>query len=355
MDLLDEDPYEKLCGIPEKDIFVAILNNNPLLLNDVLRCLKEEGRYWMNCIQKKSGRTPLHACARAGHFEIMRLLCEEWNTPKFSLEVSDIHGRTCLHEAAQACFPTMVEYLIRQGAKIDSLKKGDWTPLMLACTKIGKPAVNTIKVLLKSGANIKLSNKDGWTPLHIAVREGDTEVISLLISKEADVSAVTKNGRTLLHIAALNSQVKAVELLVNNYHISVNDKDMCGITPLLDAAIGGCEQIARLLINKGACVNQVDAMGLSCLHLAAESGHDSMVKFLIQECGMNVNLQAEGTAVTPLHCASRANQKATAKILLDLGADVNLLARGRTVAGASYGVEEEELRYVFEEVMNIFT
>ena len=46
-----------------------------------------------------------------------------------------------------------------QGAVIDPLNRGDWTPLMLAATKEGQSAVQVALALLERGANDSLHNK----------------------------------------------------------------------------------------------------------------------------------------------------------------------------------------------------
>ena len=63
---------------------------------------------------------------------------------------------------------------------MDALKRADWTPLMLACTKAGNECI--VSALLEGGANAKLKNKDGWTAFHLAARaaEEDTGVLEVL-------------------------------------------------------------------------------------------------------------------------------------------------------------------------------
>lgn len=87
---------------------------------------------------------------------------------------------------------------------VDPLKRADWTPLMLACTKNGPDALKCIISLLKAGANPMIQNKDGWLPLHIASRVGNIEIIKILLTEKPEsVSALTKNSRTNLHIAGI--------------------------------------------------------------------------------------------------------------------------------------------------------
>lgn len=88
------------------------------------------------------------------------------------------------------------------GAEVDGLKRADWTPLMLACTKTGPDAVISVNALLKAGANPIIRNKDGWTPLLLACRTGDVPIIKTLLQQPTVVATTaSNNGRTALHIA----------------------------------------------------------------------------------------------------------------------------------------------------------
>lgn len=85
---------------------------------------------------------------------------------------------------------------------MDALKRGDWTPLMLACTKNGPAACQCISDLLAANANAYLRNKDGWTPLLIACRAGDENAIDLLLKHSPkSIDDRSNNGRSALHIA----------------------------------------------------------------------------------------------------------------------------------------------------------
>ena len=56
---------------------------------------------------------------------------------------------------------------------MDALKRADWTPLMLACTKPGNGSI--IAALLEGGADPSLQNKDGWTAFHLSARAAADE------------------------------------------------------------------------------------------------------------------------------------------------------------------------------------
>lgn len=117
---------------------------------------------WRNIYHKKSGDTALHIAARIGCVEILRYLKDDAD-----FEQSNFDGKRPIHEAAQYGQLECLQFLIKIAVKIDCLKRADWTPLMLACTKNN---LEIIQYLIEAGADPKLRNKDGWNSFHIACR-----------------------------------------------------------------------------------------------------------------------------------------------------------------------------------------
>jgi len=90
------------------------------------------------------------------------------------------------------------------GVEIDPMKRADWTPLMLACTKQDYVIV---KFLLDHKASPVLRNKDGWNSFHLACREGNASIVSYLLSRDPNLlQSKSKNGRTPLHTAGRHNE-----------------------------------------------------------------------------------------------------------------------------------------------------
>ena len=90
--------------------------------------------------------------------EILLHLIERCTDLKI-LEVPNVDGKTPLHEAAQFSKAEIVRTLLEHNVKVDPLKRADWTPLMLACTKAGPEALEVVKLLLHHDADLNLKNK----------------------------------------------------------------------------------------------------------------------------------------------------------------------------------------------------
>ncbi|OQR68288.1 ankyrin repeat domain-containing protein 16-like [Tropilaelaps mercedesae] len=118
-------------------------------------------------IQPGSSDTVLHVAARNGNLNFIRFVLEYFNLNHL-LTAANQDGKCPLHEAAQNLQCEVAQYLIDHGTSVDALKRADWTPLMLACTRNDNEAM--VGLLLRKGARATLRNKDGWTPFHIATR-----------------------------------------------------------------------------------------------------------------------------------------------------------------------------------------
>uniref|UniRef100_UPI00398F7E32 ankyrin repeat domain-containing protein 16 isoform X2 n=1 Tax=Pristiophorus japonicus TaxID=55135 RepID=UPI00398F7E32 len=238
-----------------------------------------------------SGDTVLHYAARHGHLEILKYLVEELGT---GVELINRDYKRPLHEAASLGHQECLRYLISQGARVDCLKKADWTPLMMACTRKN---LGVIKDLIESGASLTLKNKDGWNGFHIACREGTPEIIQYLLEVSPGIWDVeSKIKRTPLHTAAMHGRFEAAELLLERCGYKPDAKDSCGVTPFMDAVQNGHIEIARLLLERhreghagtietlltlGADVHAKDVKGRSALHMACAGQHAKCIRVLL--------------------------------------------------------------------------
>ncbi|XP_059367877.1 ankyrin repeat domain-containing protein 16 [Carassius carassius] len=267
----------------------------------------------------KSGDTLMHYAARHGHMDILSYLVEELN---MDIEVYNNDYKRALHEASSMSHYECVRYLIDRGAKIDSLKKADWTPLMMACTRRN---LNVILELLNHGADPVLQNKDGWNSFHIACREGDPAIIHhLLLAKPEVWKTKSKTGRTPLHTAAMHGCEDAVKILLQSCSYEPDGKDSCGVTPFMDAIRNGHIAIAKLLLeNHQASPSAVDILGAQPLHQASVTAQEEALSFLVHNLGIDINSRATKLELTALHYAAKEGHTSTIKSLLALGADLH--------------------------------
>jgi ankyrin repeat protein len=149
----------------------------------------------------------------------------------------------------------------------------------------------TVKSLLAAGVNPNQPNPAGGEPaLVLAVREGSMRVFQVLLDQPGiQLDAPAMNGNTALMMAAFKRNRPAAEALIAR-GAAVNRP---GWTPLHYAAASGDEDIARLLIKRGAQVDAVSppASGsYTPLMMAAREGHPEMAVFLVEQ-GANPQLK----------------------------------------------------------------
>ena len=226
----------------------------------------------------------------------------------------------------------VAEILLENGANVDVRGKRDQTPLHNVVLWSHNPVVEAVRFLLKHGADVNARRSgDLCTSLHLAANNGELRVSQLLLDHSADVNSRNNKGQTPLHLVSrlemsLNecNRPSVVRLLIA-HGADVNARDMTHTTPLLYASCRGRLEVAQVLLDNGANVNDKGATR-SSLHLLLESDnnpHDALILVeLLLKFGADTNLQDENN-LTPLHLALRKNSLEIARKLLEHGANPN--------------------------------
>lgn len=192
---------------------------------------------FLNARHKPSGDSVVHLAARHGFVGILKYFIEDWN---IGPQLRNLDNKTPLHEATASGHFEIVKYLLTRNVDVNYLKKADWTPLMLACTKKGN--VEVVRILVEHQASVFLVNKvrintmkrmyllklylyqnfqplvvqDGWNCFHIACRLGDVEIVRYLLRTNENIwDTKSNNGRTPLHTAALHGNKEIIEILLD--------------------------------------------------------------------------------------------------------------------------------------------
>ncbi|KAJ8006980.1 hypothetical protein DPEC_G00112820 [Dallia pectoralis] len=294
----------------------------------------------------KSADTLLHYAARHGHLDIVQFLVKEI---RMDIELYNADYKRALHEAASMGRQECLRYLISEGGKVDCLKKADWTPLMMACTRRN---LGVIEELLCHGADPKLKNKDGWNSFHIACREGDPVVILHLLQATPDCwKTESKTLRSPLHTAALHGCEEVVTILLQRCGYVPDSRDSCGVTPLMDALRNGHIAVAKILLQMHqASPTAADILGAQSVHQVAVTAQDVALEFLVRDFRVDVNQTATDMQLTALHYAAKEGHTSTVRKLLTLGADLHVRdKKGRTALHmACCGQHAETARTLLE-------
>ena len=179
--------------------------------------------------------------------------------PLVILQLTSCATMTPLTAAAREGDVAIIKELLKKGAKIDEPNPGNWsaTPLYWSLVDCKYEAA---EYLLKKGANINSADSYGLAPLHLAVccKDVDLSFIEHLIEKGADVNLKnTSDGWRGLHYAISCGSDDVARLLIEK-GAEVNAIADDGTTPLILAAQNDFVFIAKLLLEKGANVNWRD-------------------------------------------------------------------------------------------------
>jgi ankyrin repeat protein len=217
---------------------------------------------------------------------------------------------------------------------IDAVKRGDHT---------------AVHRLIEGKADVNAAEPDGTTALHWAARADDRETVAALLRRGANPAAANRYGVTPLSLAATNGSVEVIRALLDA-GVDAGAANPEGETALMAAARTGSVESVKLLASRGASVNARESwFGETALMWAAAENHADMVRTL---GSLGAEIDARSTVVaapelefpksggpnmpfarggwTALMYAAREGAVESARALVDLEADLNLVALPQT-------------------------
>ena len=125
------------------------------------------------------------------------------------------------------------------------------------------------------------------TPLYYAASFGLLEAVEDMIQDpNVDLNAPgSRFGGTALHAAVLRAHFAVMRALLDA-RADPNKGDFSRLTPLLSAASYGYEEAVRMLLDYGASVDILAEINMSPVDVAQLSGHDHIVKLLVDLTGV---------------------------------------------------------------------
>lgn len=118
------------------------------------------------------------------------------NDKRIDVDLSNKNGETPLMIASiQGNLPLVQRLVHKNHAAIDHIA---WTPLHYACARGN---LSVVEFLLSEGAIVDSRSLNDTTPLMMAVQSGNEQVVKLLLDKGADIQARNALGFTAIDIA----------------------------------------------------------------------------------------------------------------------------------------------------------
>jgi len=209
-----------------------------------------------------------------------------------------------------------------------------------------------IQYLIRNGAEIETKNLPGDTALHIAIRNGYGTVAKLLIDAGVDVDEINYSGNAPLHDAQLTDDRYALSYMLLNAGANPDIRDADGNTPLhLVSMLHSEIAIARLLLNRGALIGLRNKEGSTPLLLAVEA-RDRELSELFIENGADI-FARNSKALTPAQRALSYGVEFSSWFFADtVVEEVDNVGRGVLHMAAAMRVPSEILAVVLNTKVN---
>jgi len=306
------------------------------------------------------GVTPLYIAALNSNAPIVEKLLSAGADPNSAMP----DGETVLMTAARTGKADVLKLLIARGADIRAHEpsKGQ-TALMWAAAENNAVAV---KLLVEAGADLQERSRGGsFTPLLFAVRAGHIDASRALLDLGAKIEDALPDGTSALVLATINAHYELAGFLLDKganpnaaaqgwtalHQIAWSRRHNAGFNLPGPVATGDLDslELVRKLVKLGANVNarqtkepkdgnrnQQNRIGATPFLLAAKSVDVPLLRVLL-ECGADPSIKTNNNT-TPLMVAAgvgiwapgenpgtHEEALAAARMILDLGADVNAI------------------------------
>ncbi|KAI4263137.1 MAG: hypothetical protein L6R42_001700, partial [Xanthoria sp. 1 TBL-2021] len=251
---------------------------------------------------KRDGNKPLALAATSGCLAMVELMIQEG----CEIQTKDDSGWNALHFASDRGHHQVIDRLLSCGVSATARTARKETPLLLAVKRGHFPVAERLLRSEKGSSLTSLEDERSQQPVHHAVRNGSLEIFELLMSNGGKINAENSFGWQPLHIATAYGHLHLVERLLQQ-GASIEEKlgstsikkdqthkiveegywaearwPYPGSRALHLACEYSNEQIAHLLISKGAKMEASCSEGWQPLHHATYFGSSTLVEKLLQ-------------------------------------------------------------------------
>lgn len=321
---------------------------------------------FLNTRHRPTGNTAVVDCAEQDRLHCLNLLLKQG--ADYTIRSND--NSTILHRAcaSRSHNPAILAAIIDKTSELDrhlfldflnTRHTSSGKTALLYCAERGR--LDAMKLLLDHGANWEIAGHSGNTPLHWAAIAGYDEVAKLLLrwveTKDSHsallnyVNRGNKRGSTPLLEASKSNHVSVVKTLLSygaNYVTARTGREPSNATALHEACFNGAREVVEQILEKARkeldpeplaqFINARNSLGRTPLHDAAKTGRPKIANLLIDN-GAQWDMVDNG-GFTALHYCAFRNRYNVVRVLLERasqGADQERFTRFLNQQGEGMG------------------
>ena len=180
---------------------------------------------------------------------------------------------------------------------------------------------NIFDLLYDNNADLNLPSENGATPLMVCMNIKRIDFMVKLLNKGVKIDNKTiKTEQNALHIGAEYGFLEGVKLLLEK-GADIDNKTKDGSTAFYLSVKNNHPKIVKLLLEKGADIDNKTKDDFTALHIAVRDNRLDIVKLLLEKGAGIDNKTKDG--FTALHIAVTNNHPKMAKLLLETGAGID--------------------------------
>ncbi|XP_071115743.1 putative ankyrin repeat protein RBE_0220 [Haliotis cracherodii] len=161
------------------------------------------------------------------------------------------------------------------------------------------------------------------TPAMLAAHGGHKEVFDQLVRKGANLSLLGHSDRNILYFACKGRNLEIVKYVLTQNVVDVNNRNVDGLTPVMNAAIWGDKGLFDFLVEEGANLSLLSYDEENIFYLACERDNVEIIKYLLPQYIKFINSFVDG--MTPVLSAACDKRKEVFDLLVKEGANLSLL------------------------------
>jgi len=249
-------------------------------------------------------RTAIHLAASEGRLTVVQYLVGEAGA---NHSPEDRWGGTPLDDAMRHGHMDVIDFLKGKGAKATS------TNAAALCDAAASHNIDELRNIHRAGGDMNAGDYDKRTAIHLAASEGSLDVVKFLVDEAgANHSPADRWGGTPLDDATRHHHSAVIDYLRSKGAKASGAGATAG--DLCDLAHRGDVAKLRQLLKSGVDMSVGDYDKRTAIHLAASEGNLEVVKFLVDEAGIDPSPE-DRWGGTPLDDAKRQSHTAVMEYL----------------------------------------